>query len=200
MIDINRLIHLALPGDAILTGTYSKFSVGGLIQHGQRIQTPDGKPSKWKHILMYVDSMTIAESTIDFNPYIPTGKRMDNGPQYNDIRNLSHEDYACLLHFREISNIKRQIMLNTANEIIESGKYRYDITGLLGSLLTYWFMPWSKSNPLSAKKQLYCSAFLSKILHSIGIDPDEKYTDRNTSPERTWQWAKSQDTIDIYWL
>lgn len=199
MIDLDKLKNYALPGDAILTGTKNKFSIGGLIQFGQRIQTPDGKPSLWKHILMYVDEYTIAESTIDFKPYLPTGKRMDNGPQYNNLETLHKEDYAALLHFTNLSPELRQKLLAVAQEIIWSGKYRYDITGLVGSLLTYWLFRWIKSNPLSTKYQLYCSAFYSMILNSIGIDPDVN-TDRNTSPERIWQWAKRSGIIEVIWL
>jgi hypothetical protein len=199
MINITKLRDYAKPGDIILTGTRSKFSLGGLIQFGQRIQTPDKKPSLWKHCLMYVDLYTIAESTIDFKPYKPTRKRMDNGPQYNDIDNLQEEDYALLLSFKDIFDEQRKTMLDTVKEIIESGQYRYDITGLFGSLLTYWIFRWVKSNPFSAKFQLYCSAFVSKILNSIGIDPDED-TDRNTSPERIYQWAERYEGLNFIWL
>lgn len=199
MIDLIKLKSHALPGDGVLTGTKSRFSIGGLIQYGQKVQTPDGKPSIWKHILMYVDQYTIAESTIDFKPYLPTKKRMDKGPQYNNLQSLEGEDYAALLHFAEISPELRQKMLAKADAIIQSGSYRYDITGLFGSLLTYYLFPWCKSNPLSTKHQLYCSAFYSAILNSIGIDPSVN-TDRNTSPERIWQWAKNSEIIDIVLL
>lgn len=199
MIDLIKLKVCALPGDPVLTGTKNRVSFGGLIQNGQRVQTPDGKPSLWKHILMYVDQYTIAESTIDFKPYLPTGKRMDNGPQYNNLQSLEGEDYAALLHFTNLSPELRQKMLAKADKIIQSGSYHYDITGLFGSLLTYWLFPWCKSNPLSTKHQLYCSAFYSAILNSIGIDPDVN-TDRNTSPERIWQWAKKSGIIEIIWL
>ncbi len=197
MIDIKKLITIALPGDCVLTGTNGKLSIGGLIQHGQRIQTTDGKPSLWKHVLMYIDPSTIAESTIDLEPYLPTKKKMDNGPQYNNLKGIATEDYAALLHFMSLTDAQRQILTDKAQEIIWSGKYKYDITGLFGSLLTYYLFPWCKSNPLSTKYQLYCSAFISKILHSIDIDVDEQHTDRNTSPERIWQWAEKYNGIEI---
>lgn len=200
MINLIQLRKSALPGDIILTGTNHKFSLGWLIQFGQKIQTPDGKPSKWKHVLMFVDSTTIAESTIDFKPYKPTQKRMDNGPQFNYIESIKDEDYAVLLHFKSLSDEQRNLMLKTAKQIIESGKYRYDITGLIGSLITYWVFRWVKSNPFSGKYQFYCSAFISKILKSIDIDPDEGHTDRNTSPEMEWQWATKYEDIEIIWL
>lgn len=197
MIDIDKLKKYTLPGDCVLTGTRSRFSIGGLIQYAQRIQTIDGKPSLWKHILMYIDQYTIAESTIDFKPYLPTKNRLDNGPQYNNLETLRNEDYAILLHFTSMTGEQRQNMLNKADEIILSGKFRYDITGLFGSLLTYYLFTWCKSNPLSTKHQLYCSAFISIILNSIGVDVDEQHTDRNTSPEKIWQWAIKNTGVEI---
>jgi hypothetical protein len=197
MIDLGKLNNRALPGDCVLTGTNSKFTIGGLIQYAQRVQTPDGKPSLWKHALMYIDQWTIAESTIDHEPYLPTGKKTDNGPQYNNLNGLATEDYASLLHFTGLSDAQRQTLIDKAQKIIWSGKYRYDIAGLFGSLLTYYLFPWCKSNPLSAKYQLYCSAFISTILQSIGIDVDENHTDRNTSPERIWQWGEQYSGIEI---
>lgn len=196
MINITKLRDCAKSGDLILTGTNSKISLGGLIQFAQRIQTHDGKPSKWKHVAMYVDLYTIAESTIDFKPYKPTQRKMDNGPQFNNIESLESEDYATLLHFTDLTDEQRLKMLDKASTIIHSGVYKYDITGLFGSLLTYWLFRWVKSNPLSGKYQLYCSAFISKILRAINIDPDG-YTDRNTSPERIWQWGQGYEGIEI---
>ena len=197
MINIGMLNNRALPGDCVLTGTNSKFTIGGLIQHAQRVQTPDGKPSMWKHVLMYIDQWTIAESTIDHEPYLPTAKKLDNGPQYNNLESLATEDYATLLHFTSLTDAQRQKLTDQAQEIIWSGKFRYDITGLFGSLLSYYLFPWWKSNPLSSKHQLYCSAFVSKILRSIDIDVDKQHTDRNTSPERIWQWANKYPGIEI---
>ncbi len=197
MINIEVLKNKALPGDLVLSGTKNKFSLGGLIQHAQRIQTPDGKPSLWKHILMYIDPWTIAESTIDFEPYMPTLKKMDNGPQYNNLESLGKEDYASLLHFTSLTSEQRQKLQDKIQEMIWSGKYRYDITGLFGSLLTYYLFPWCKSNPLSSKHQLYCSAFISSILQAIEIDVDGQHTDRNTSPEKIWQWAQKYHEIEI---
>ena len=196
MINTTKLRDYAEPGDLILTGTYSRVSLGGLIQFAQRIQTPDNKPSFWKHVAIYVDLFTIAESTIDFKPYKPTQRKMDNGPQFNCIESIKDEDYATLLHFTDITDNQRLKMINKAEVMIHSGVYKYDITGLFGSLLTYWLFRWVKSNPLSGKYQLYCSAFISKILRSIEIDVDN-YTDRNTSPERIWQWAQKYTGIEI---
>lgn len=199
MININKIRDIAYPGDLILTGTNSKFSLGGLIQFGQRIQTPNGKPSRWKHVAMYVDLYTIAESTMDYKPYKPTQRKLDNGPQFNYLDSLAAEDYATLLHFTELDDAQRLTMKRKAETIIDSGVYTYDVTGLFGSLLTYWLFRWIKSNPLSRKYQLYCSAFISKILRSIDIDCD-KNTDRNTSPERIWQWAQKYEGMEIVTL
>ncbi len=200
MINLNKLRDHAQCGDLILTGTNSTFSLGGLIQFAQRIQTPDGKPSRWKHIAMYIDLYTIAESTMDFKPWKPTARRLDNGPQFNYIETLKDEDYATLLHFTSLTDDQRLTMRDKAATMIYSGVYKYDITGLFGSLLTYWIFRWVKSNPLSKKGQLYCSAFISKILRAIGIDPDEGHTDRNTSPEREWQWAQQYAATPLGWI
>lgn len=196
MINITKIRDCAEPGDLILTGTNSKLSLGELIQFAQRIQTPDKKPSRWKHIAMYIDLYTIAESTMDFKPYKPTKRKLDNGPQFNYLESIANEDYAALLHFTELTDLQRLIMKRKIETIIDSGVYTYDVTGLFGSLLTYWLFRWVKSNPLSGKYQLYCSAFISKILRTIEIDVDA-YTDRNTSPERIWQWAQRYKGIEI---
>lgn len=187
MIDIKKLKELSLPGDFVWTGTNNKFSLGGIIQLGQK--------SFWKHILMIDVKGRIAESTID------SLKREDNGPQYNLIETLAHEDYAALCHFTFLSPYERQLLLDEAERLIVGREYWYDVSGLLGTLFT--ILVGGKSNPFSTKLQCYCSAFITMILRVVAIDPDPAHTARNTSPEMLWRWAKKLETegkAEIIWF
>lgn len=189
------IYEYAKPGDIILTGSNSLLSL--LIRNGQRIHTVDHKPSLWSHCVMYQDEMTIIESTIDYLPYIPTGKRMDNGMQMNDLSTLRDYGYGELFCFGDlISNAQRQAMLNRGQELIADPKNRYDITGLFGSLLTYYVLRWMKSNPLSTG--LYCSAYMAKLLGAAGLDP-HRNTSKNTNPEMLYQWLTKFGCMK-YWL
>ena len=207
MIDLDLLMELVdkkkcLPGDAIFTGTNASFGKGPLIQYGQKPQTHDGKPSKWKHILRYIDSKTIAESTIDSDSYSDTMKKWfgkyETGVQYNHLETIQGDknEYGVLVHYKLLTNVQRQLLLNQIDVMVkrsEAGdpEYRYDITGLFGSLLTYWIFRGTASNPLGGYG-LYCSAFSQKADRlALGSGYDAGFeTDKNTSPERLWQFCK----------
>lgn len=175
----------AVMGDIILIGGTSFLSK--LIGFGQKTQTKDGKASLWSHVMIYVDSSTVWESTIDFKPYPNTeddeqeASRLDNGVQYSWLENFKVSTPAMLLHF-PFTDEQRQKLMYKMEDMIKTG-YHYPILGLVGSLLSYWIFRGWKSNPLQSKKSLYCSAAVSEVYSVLGIDFSEKYTSRNTSPQ-----------------
>lgn len=185
-----------LPGDIILiehSGNIFKDPLGVLIGHGQIPQTLDGKPSKYKHAMMITGPDEVAESTIDFKPYQSTKKRMDNGVQYNYLSNYK-DSKGKLMHF-PFTWDARMLLINEAKRLIEKG-YKYPVSGLFGSLLSYWILDKigiGASNPLQSRRSLYCSAFMQEIVRVLGvlkiyIDFDPKHTARNTSPEMIAQF------------
>ena len=185
MIDLVKIRDNALPGDIILTGGANALSF--LIRNGQRPQTIDGKPSRWSHSLIYIDSETVAESTLDFEPYEGTGKRLDNGAQFNSLDTLAECDYGQLMCMDWLTMPQRQDLITEAKRLIDKG-YTYPISGLLGSLLSYWIFGW-KSNPLQSRHSLYCSAFIQEVYNVIPVEFDPKHTARNTCPEMLGRYA-----------
>lgn len=188
--DITKVREKAKMGDIILTGGTSFLS--RLIGYGQKTQTKDGKPSKWSHVFIYVDSGTIWESTMDFKPWPATeddgqdASRLDNGIQYSWLDNYKDSSPAMLLHF-PFTDLQRQVLMQKMEDMIKKG-FTYPIMGLVGSLLSYWIFRGWKSNPLQTKKSLYCSAAVSEVYAELGIDFDIKHTSRNTSPELVSQF------------
>ena len=183
---LNKLRYYAKPGDIIMSGGSSGF-LSKLIKNAQRIQTPDGSPSRWSHVMIYVSEDCVAESTMDFKPYGGTKKRLDNGPQYNYLHDFKDTKEGMLMHF-DLSDQQRFAILTKAQAMIECG-FRYPILGLLGSYLSYWIFRWFRSNPLNGKYSLYCSAFVQEAYRIIGIDFDKERTARNTSPEKISQFT-----------
>ncbi len=177
--NIEKLRQYAKQGDIILLGGSGWLSK--LIGFGQRTQTPGGKPSKWSHVVLYVDKDTVWESTIDFSPYPATeGKRLDNGVQYDYLEKYKDTKNALLLHF-PFTDEQRGKLADKMQEMIVKG-YTYPILGLVGSLLSYWLFRW-KSNTLQTKNSLYCSAAVQEGYSVIPIDFDPAHTSRNTSPQ-----------------
>lgn len=175
-----RLADIILIGG---TGWISK-----LIGYGQKIQTVDGKPSKWSHVMLIYSPDTVWESTMDYKPYpIPltenmeAGARLDNGVQINYTENHKDANPAMLLHF-PFSENQRQLLKDKMDRMLDEG-YTYPVSGLIGSLLSYWIFRGWKSNPLQSKRSLYCSAAVQEVYSVLGIDFDAKHTARNTSPE-----------------
>jgi len=190
--NLETLLKFAEPADMVLTGHKNPVSVGGVIQ------LLSG--SEYSHGLFYVDSVTIAESTMDFKSYEKTGKRLDNGPQYNHLSNLKNVDYGVLVHFTQVTPYGRQCMLDEIDRIIASKEYMYDITGLFGSLIAYRLK--LKKNPLSTGK--YCTNFTSGVKIKVlgdDYDPSPYYANNNTSPEMEYQWAlRSPDKVKLYYI
>lgn len=178
--NIAKIRRLASPGDIILIRGNNLLSY--LIRYAQKVQTLDGKPSLWNHCMIYIANNTVAESTIDFKPYT---RGMDNGVQYNYLDNHADAHRAMLLHF-PWSDLMREMILEQVGKFIRQG-LTYPISGLLGSLLSFWIFPWA-SNPLQSKHSLYCSAFMQECYIPTGIDFDPKHTSRNTSPEMISQY------------
>jgi hypothetical protein len=182
---LEKLRRYAKPGDIVLTGGSGFLSK--LIKYAQRGLTIGLGPSRWSHVLIYVDSDIIAESTIDTEPFRTTKKRLDNGVQYNYLKCYKDTKDGMLLHF-DLTETERIKLLAKADAMIACG-YRYSILGLFGSLLAYYIFPWMKSNPLGLRRSLYCSAFVQEVYKSIDIDFDPKRTSRNTSPESISQFT-----------
>lgn len=191
--NIERLRNLAKPADIILISGSGFLS--SLIKYAQKVITPTGKPSLWSHVCLYINEQTIWESTIDFKPYHGTGKRLDNGVQYNDINNLADIKVAMLLQF-PFTDQDRQDLLLKADDMAIQG-YTYPITGLIGSMLSYWLFGWG-SNPLQSKHSLYCSAAVQEVYAVKGIDFSGNHTSRNTAPEHIYRY-KNQD-VNRIWL
>lgn len=189
MINLVKLDRYGSPGDVLLTGTCKALSIGGLIQFGQRPQTPDGRSSHFSHVMFWAGRDVVAESTVDLKRYDATGKRLDTGPQWGALSSYRNTDKVVLLHFKQVADERRTELLAEVARIVREDLYQYDITGLLGSLLTYWLLRWVRSNPLSEKRFLFCSAFVSMLMNDFYEYKVSKNTYRNTSPELIWQWA-----------
>lgn len=199
--DLNIIKIYDKIGDIILIGGTSFIS--RLIGYGQKTQTKDGKPSKWSHVMLIYSPDTVWESTMDYKPY-PTqltenddaGKRLDNGVQLNYLENHKDANPAMLLHF-SFTDEQRQRLKNKMNEMLKKG-YTYPISGLIGSLLSYWIFRGWKSNPLQSKSSLYCSAAIQEVYSVLGIDFDPMHTARNTSPEIISQFEYPEmEKIDV---
>ncbi len=188
--NLELIRQYAKSGDLILTGDDSFLS--RLIGFAQKTQTPDGKASRWSHVIVYVDTGSVIESTMDFKPYpaneddAESSSRLDNGVQYNYLETHKDAKYAMLLHF-PFNDLQRHNLIVHANSIVSKG-IKYSILGLIGSLLTYWIFRGWKSNPLATKNDLYCSGFAQEVYSIIPIDFDPDKTARNTSPERIGQY------------
>jgi hypothetical protein len=171
-------------GDIIFLG--SNDFIGKLIKYAQKTQTPNGKPSLWSHVCLYIDENTIIESTIGFQPY-RNGSRWDNGVQYYGLENrIKQSGYNCSLVQLPITSKQRTILKNKAEELYNEG-ITYPIIGLLGSLLTYTLFPKWKNNPLDDEnRSLYCSAFVARVYSSIGITFSHVYDVDNVSPQILW--------------
>ena len=182
--NLSLIRQQACPADIILTGGDSFIS--RLIKYAQKVQTPTGKPSNWSHVMLYVDTNTVWESTMDFEPYGTEEKRFDNGIQYNHLDIHEEVKYGMLIHF-PFSDLQRQAILNLADMMARDG-YTYPIIGLVGSVLSYWIFRGWASNPLQGKGQLYCSAAIQEVFAPFGIEFDKEHTARNTSPEMIFQF------------
>ena len=184
---IEKLRRYALQGDIVVIGGTSIISC--LIKNVQAIQTLDHKPSKWSHTFIYLAPERIVESTMDFEPYQDTGKRLDNGVQYNFLHNYADVKTAMLMHFH-FTDEERRAIVSRADEMVQTG-FRYPILGLIGTMLSFWVMPWMKSNPLGTRGALYCSSFVQEVYKVVGIDFDKDKTSRNTSPEMISQCKRT---------
>lgn len=183
------ILKSGMPGDILLSGSNSFIS--RLIRYAQKVQTKDGKPSRWSHASIVYKDLTVFESTIDFEPYDPEhigkGKRLVNGVQLNKLSIFKDDDPMMLMSF-PFSEVQRGILLDKIDRVLLCG-YTYPILGLIGSLLSYWIFRGWKSNPLQSKHSLYCSAAVQEVYSSLGIDFDVNHTSRNTSPEIISQFA-----------
>ncbi len=177
--NIEKILRCYSAMDVLLIGSNKPLSI--IICNAQRPQTPDGKPSKWSHCMFIKGPDTVIESTIDWKPYRPTQRRMDNGVQFNNLENYKDSPRAMLMHF-PWTDEQRQILYAEACRLEAQG-ITYPIDGLVGSLLAFWLFPWCKSNPLQGKYSLYCSAFVQRVVDVIGLDFDPNHTANNTSPE-----------------
>jgi hypothetical protein len=173
---------VAQPMDILLLGRDS--FLGRLIQFAQRVQTNDGKPSLWSHCALYAEDDDILESTIDLEKF-EGGRRLDNGVQYNPIERILTYDRIMLIQL-PITPIQREVLIKRADRLYKD-RLTYSISGLLGSLLSYWIFRW-QSNPLQTKHSLYCSAFVALVYEAIQVDFDPHHTARNTSPEMIYQY------------
>lgn len=198
--NLNLIREKTKLGDIILIGGDGWLS--SLIKFGQKPETKDGKPSKWSHVMIYVDSGTVWESTIDFKPW-PNNEddnqeasRLDNGVQYSWLSNFRDSAPAMLLHF-PFTDEQRQALMYKMEDMVKKG-YTYPILGLVGSLLSYWIFRGWKSNPLQSKKSLYCSAAVSEVYSVLGINFDPKHTSRNTSPQAIANYAELHDEVIKY--
>lgn len=179
--NIEKIISYAKPMDPILLGSGDLLSY--LIRYAQKPQTLDGKPSLHSHGMLFWSFDTVIESTMDFTPY-PT-RKLDNGVQFNYLKNHADAPMAMLMHF-PWTDAEREILKREALRLKAEG-ISYSVSGLLGSLLSYWIFPWA-SNPLQSKHSLNCSAFIQECCVPMGIDFDPKHTARNTSPEMISQY------------
>lgn len=188
--NLNLLREQGRTGDIILIGGNSFLA--RLIKYGQKTQTIDGKSSQWCHAMLLYNSLTVFESTMDFEPYpaiisspvegiVQEQKYLDNGVQLNYLENHKGAEPALLLKF-PFSDKQRQLLTEKMDKMLEQG-YTYPIGGLIGSLLSYWIFRGWKSNPLQGKRSLYCSAAVQEVYSALGIDFDPNHTARNTSPE-----------------
>lgn len=180
---ISKVNQYAKLMDILLLGD-SSF-IGMLIRYAQKTESKNGKPSQFSHCALWVDEDTIIESTIDFEKY-ETGRRLDNGVQYNSIESLNKYDVICLVQHK-LSDIDRELLLKRANRLYKQN-IKYPILGLVGSLLSYWVFRW-QSNPLQTKHSLYCSAFVQEVYSAVGYDFSTKHTARNTCPEHIYQFS-----------
>lgn len=188
--NLTKVRNIAEPGDLILVG--GDGFIARLIRYGQKVQTADGKPSLWSHVMMYRNRETVLESTMDFEPFparAPEDKsrRLDNGVQINYLAHYQSSSPSLVLHF-PFGEVERSLLIKRGEELEREG-YTYPVLGLVGSLLAFWiFRGWS-SNPLQSRRSLYCSAFVQKVYReALGIDFDGAHTDRNTSPEIIYQF------------
>lgn len=169
--------------DIILKGDESLLEKA--IGYAQSCQTVDGAPSLWGHSMLFIDKDTIAECTIDFRPYKATGKRLDNGPQWNDIQVLEKASRGLLLHFPWTDQDRRELF-HYCSGLIDAGQC-YSIFGLVGSLISFWLFP-SERNPLASRHSIYCSSFIQQVYSLKNIDFDPKRSLKNTSPEKIAQF------------
>jgi hypothetical protein len=173
----------ALVGDIIFLG--GNDLIAKLIRFAQKNQTPDGKPSLWSHVCLYLDKDMIAESTLGFEKY-RNGSRWDNGVEYYSLEErIKEAQYVALVHMP--ITLKQRHQLKLAIEQLYLEGITYPVLGLIGSLLTYWLFPRWKNNPLDdEKKSLYCSAFVAKVYQSIGWSFSDQYAVDNVSPQLMW--------------
>jgi hypothetical protein len=208
--NLDTLRQQGEPGDIILVRGSGWLS--RLICEGQRPLTKYHDPSLWSHVALFLDPETIAESTIDFEPFgayteppshteptpespvdpdyrPPHPDRLNNGAQYNYLTTLKGKEMGMLLKF-PLTDEQRVRVMQKADDLIKERNY-YNITGLIGALLSYTILRRlgiGQHNLFTLKDTLFCSDFVQSCYTEVGIDFTADFASSNTAPEHIAQF------------
>ena len=178
-------------GIALIGGT---DFVSKAIREAESTFTPDKKPSKWSHALLFGDmrpdhndesgrSIYIFESTINV-----TVKRLEvkNGAQENwvGVHDGPDIEHICTIDFYPT---KVDEILATALQLVDD-QMAYPIEGLLGYWLDIVLHKLWKQNPLESIHAMVCSQYVRYCYSMSGEDfMGSDIAISNTAPEHIYQ-------------
>ena len=196
-------------GCVVLMGEYGVHGYG--IREAQCMLRIDGTPSYWNHCFLVADALSedatrnrdrhdspwIWESTVE--PPLPSNDFTHrNGVGSRRLHDYTRAEFS-LTELHSIPNICAFAVGMTASErksVIDRGTdpevatMRYDISGLLGTWVSYLRDRESLPNPLSKRNAVYCSAYIQLAFEAAGINLAPSADLHNTAPEHLWQMAK----------
>ncbi|HEV2695616.1 MAG TPA: hypothetical protein VG347_22180 [Verrucomicrobiae bacterium] len=173
----------AAPGRIGLCGGTTRIDLA--IRHAQRHLHAEHRWSNWSHAFAFegrrVDGQHwVLESDIQIlHKNIQLGAQENRADKYYDEKmypTLAVLDFG-------LSETQVATLLREGLEMV-AGRERYSLRELIGTLLVLRKPELrAQENRLARERSIYCSAFVQRLYHSIGLDLVPGVSTKNTAPE-----------------
>jgi hypothetical protein len=166
------------------------FAPARIVNWGQKRLTRDGKPSRWVHAFMFIESRDsvpwIAES--DARIPLPGFRKKVDGPQINSVKKWSGfvVDEAAVL---ESHLTEEQYRASRACvDELHRGNHIYSLVALVGTWVAIRKHDLRHHSILHRAKGMQCSQFVRQCIAAARRDfLDEDVSMENTAPEMVFQ-------------
>jgi hypothetical protein len=173
----------AAPGRVGLAG--GADVVSRLIARAQRHLDEEKRPSLWSHAFIFQGTRADGRHWVFESDLEVHRKNIRLGVQENRFEKFCDENAYPMLAVVDFGLAPSHVeaVFREALDMV-AGRIRYSLRELMGTLIGMRHPSIrARPNPLSRRKSLFCSAFVTHVLRKAGIDPAPGFDVKHTAPE-----------------
>jgi len=177
------LEQYALPGRVGLCGGTTKVDLA--IRHAQRHLHAEHRWSDWSHAFIFEGRRIDGQHWVLESDIQILHKNIQLGAQENRTEKYYDEKMYPALAVLDfgLNEMQTGTLLGEALELVAS-RERYSLRELIGTLVALHKPELrAQENRLARERSVYCSAFVKRLFHGVGIDLVPGVTGKNTTPE-----------------